>query len=93
MFDDATVTVKYRELAKLIEERKELEDKLQYYINKEAKGDLEFDESKYIKALDEIESILSNATTCKQIKTLKAEVEKAIDVYYDVFKIPRQERE
>ncbi|WP_373205224.1 hypothetical protein [Clostridium tertium] len=89
MLGSATVTLSYKEFNEIVEEK----EKLAELINKYKMSYDEFEENKYVKALDKIEQYLCEAKECESIKEMREFIKLSIEEYCKAFNIPKEELE
>lgn len=87
MFKDATVTLKYSELQRLVEDNKELSAKVEHY----EKQMFSYDTSKVVKGLDSIFDILDKASKLTDPDKKQFHIRKAMECYCDCVGIEEDE--
>lgn len=94
MFEKATVTMPYSELKELLDKNKIYEQKLKElkeFKNIDEITDEEFEVNPFKKGLDKIFDLMGQASKQKKANEKQYFIYKSMEMYCDVFKIPKKE--
>lgn len=91
MLEKATVTMPYRELQELIDENKNLKDKLSEFKSMKTMSDEDFENDPFKQGLDKIFNLLEKASEKIDTHEKQYFIYKAMEQYCNTFDIPINE--